>query len=97
MVLVIGLTHELVHLERGPAPEWAWPREELVVEEIAARRLIGLDDLADAIVWHDGHAHDDMAEDLWVDRAILVARIRALDTDERAYIECIVAKREGTA
>lgn len=91
------LAHELVHLERGQPPPHLEAREELIVEEIAARRLVDLDDLADAIVWHDGQAHDDMAEDLWVDRAILVARIRALDAEEHAYIESIVAKLEGSA
>lgn len=91
------LAHELVHLERGPAPPHHTAREELLVEEIAARRLVNLDDLADAILWHDGNAHDGMAEDLWVDRGILIARIRSLDNEERAYIEAIVARREGTA
>lgn len=91
------LAHELVHLERGPAPTHHQAREELVVEEIAARRLVDLDELADAIVWHDGHAHDEMADDLWVDRAMLLARIRSLDVGERAYIEQIVARREGGA
>lgn len=91
------LAHELVHLERGPAPPHLTAREELLVEEIAARRLVNLDDLADAIVWHDGHAHDDMADDLWVDRAVLLVRIATLDDEERAYIEQIVARKEGSA
>lgn len=88
------LAHELVHLERGPAPPHLAAREELIVEEIAARRLVDLDDLADAIAWHDGHAHDGMAEDLWVDRAILLARIRALNDEERAHINTIMARKE---
>ena len=91
------LAHELVHVERGQPPPHLVAREEQLVEEIASRRLVDLDDLADAIVWHDGHAHDDMADDLWVDRAMLLARIRSLDPDERAYIEGIVARREGSA
>lgn len=91
------LAHELVHLERGPAPPHLVAREELIVEEIASRRLVDLDDLAGAIVWHDGHAHDSMADDLWVDRGILLARIRSLDDEERAYIDEIVARREGSA
>lgn len=91
------LTHELIHLERGPAPPHLTAREEALVEEIAARRLVDLDDLADAIVWHDGHAHDDMADDLWVDRAMLLARIRSLTPDERAYIEDAVARKENSA
>ena len=91
------LAHELVHFERGPTLPHLTAREEALVEEIASRRLVDLDDLADAIVWHDGHAHDDMADDLWVDRAMLLARIRSLDPEERAYIEAIVARREGSA
>lgn len=90
------LTHELVHLERGPVPAHLEQREEAVVEAIAARRLLGLDDLADAIVWHDGVAHSGMADDLWVDRAILLARIRDLTDDERAYIEQAVTRQERT-
>lgn len=85
------LAHELVHLEREQPPPHLTDYEELIVEEIAARRI------ADAILWHDGNAHDDLADDLWVDRAILVARIRALDHEDRAYIERIVARREGSA
>lgn len=50
------LTHELVHVERGPVsadPRLAG-REERAVDEIAARRLIPLGELIDAIRWGQG-------------------------------------------
>ena len=90
------LAHELVHLERGAVPGHLRAREEILVEAISARRLVDLDDLADAIVWHDGIAHSGMADDLWVDRAILVARIQSLTDEERAYIEQAVDRQERT-
>lgn len=94
------LAHEIVHLERGPAPTsnpLLAAREEHIVDLVAARRLITLDALAAALCWHDSRALDAVADDLWVDRAILVARLRALLPDERAYIEQAVARREDAA
>jgi hypothetical protein len=93
----VTLAHELVHLERGPAPDHLGPREERLVEEIAARRLVELEDLADAVLWHDGAAHDGMADELWIDRAMLLARIRSLTDVERAYIESRVEQQGRTA
>lgn len=90
------LAHELVHLERGPVLQHLRAREEVIVEAIAARRLVDRDDLVDAIVWHDGIAHSGTAEDLWADRAILLARIQALTDQERAYIEQAVDRQERT-
>ena len=47
------ISHELVHDERRifPADRVLRAREELRVERIAARRLIALDRLVDALVW----------------------------------------------
>jgi len=79
------ITHETVHVERGPVP--ADPRlaarEELVVDEIAARRLIPLGDLIDAIRWGQG---DPDNEEMWVDLPTLQARVRTLTDAERAQI-----------
>jgi len=79
------ITHETVHVERGPVsadPRLA-AREEAVVDEIAARRLITLDDLIDAIRWGQGNPD---CEELWVDLPTLQARVRTLTDVERAQI-----------
>lgn len=81
------LAHEVVHLERGPVPADArgQAREERTVSAIAARRLITLDALADALRWtRDEHQ---LAEALWVDVPTLEARMAALDPVEVAELE----------
>lgn len=52
------LTHELVHRERGPVPTdpAAAAREEQIVDEITARRLITLSQLAEGLRWFQGAA-----------------------------------------
>lgn len=80
------LAHELEHADRGPMP--ANPvlaaREEAAVERAAARRLIDLVLLGDALaVTLD---LDAAAEDLWVDRATLETRLRTLHPVERHYL-----------
>ncbi len=74
------LTHEIIHAERGPAPGWARAREERAVDAEAARRLISLDALADALVWtpHLGEA----AELLDVVTHALRARLDGLSAQE---------------
>lgn len=81
------LTHELVHLERGPVP--ADPvgraREELAVSVEAARRLITLAALAEALRWTREPA--ELADHLWVDQPTLRARMENLDPLEVAELE----------
>lgn len=81
------LTHELIHLERGalPADPAAAAREERIVDELAARRLITLDDLTDALRWTRDSA--ELAEGLWVDGATLRTRMATLDPLETAELE----------
>jgi hypothetical protein len=75
------LTHELVHDERGPFPRWLRPREEAAVRREAARRLIGIHDLADVLRWaYDLH---EAADGLDVDVATLQARFDGLHPSER--------------
>ena len=78
--------HELVHVERGPVPAdpWLAAREERAVEAEAARRLIGLEDLAGALAWSGRPAEG--AEELRVDARMLGARLAGLDADERAWL-----------
>ncbi|MGW6376286.1 hypothetical protein ACWFRB_09505 [Rhodococcus sp. NPDC055112] len=83
------LTHELVHVERGPVPDEPHlaAREERCVDRITARRLITLDDLVDALIWNRRRVDDDTAEELWVDLRTLQIRIRELTDRERAHID----------
>jgi gp43 len=74
------LAHELVHAERGPFPRWLTTREESVVDAKAARRLIPLDALGEALAWslHPSVA----AEELDVDPSTLEALLRDLAATE---------------
>lgn len=76
------LTHEIAHIERGDVPEYLHAREERIVSEIAARRLIPLDALADALRW----ARDltELADELWVDEPTVRCRLDTLDPVEVA-------------
>ena len=89
------LTHEIGHLERGPVPchPFFADREEQVVEELTARRMIRLPDLVDALLWCQGRADDETAEELWVDHDILLTRIRTLTPGERKWVEHQIARR----
>lgn len=81
------LTHEIVHLERGPLPAdpAAAAREERIVDEIAARRLITLPQLVDGLRW-TRELHQ-LAEHLWVDEPTLRTRMATLDPVEVAELE----------
>jgi hypothetical protein len=89
------LTHELIHLERGPAPAWAQGRDETEVELETARRLISIAELADAVCWSDD-LHE-LAFELRVDEAALRARLRHLTDEEREVIAAAWRAREGRA
>lgn len=81
------LTHELVHRERGPVPadSAAAAREEQIVDEIAARRLISLPALIDGLRW-TRQPHE-LADHLWVDEPTLRTRMDTLDPVEVAELE----------
>ena len=81
------LTHELEHVHRGhiPTDPVLLAREEDLVEQLSARRLVTLRDLIDALLWSD-RAHE-VADELWVDLPTLKARIAGLAAEERAAIE----------
>ncbi|WP_102140884.1 hypothetical protein [Mycobacterium hubeiense] len=81
------LTHELVHRERGPVPTdpVAAAREERIVDEIAARRLIALTALVNGIRW-SRHPRE-LAEHLWVDEPTLNTRMATLDSIEVPELE----------
>lgn len=81
------LTHELVHLERGPVPgdPIGHTREELAVSLEAARRLITVPALVDALRWSRDPA--ELADHLWVDNPTLQVRMQHLDPLEVAELE----------
>lgn len=81
------LTHELVHRERGPAPAdcAAAAREERIVDEITARRLISVPALVDGLRWT--RQPRELAEHLWVDEPTLRTRMDTLDPLEVAELE----------
>lgn len=78
------LTHELVHARRGPFPRWLRPREEAAVRETAARLLIELPHLVEAVAW--SRHLPVIAEELDVDVETVRARAVNLDDQERALI-----------
>lgn len=80
------LTHELIHLERGPVPidPMLAAREERIVDELAARRLIAIQDLVDGMRWTQDRR--ELADALWVDMPTLRTRLNTLDPIETAEL-----------
>lgn len=89
------LTHEAIHLERGPIPRHRHfaQREERVVEELTARLLIPIEDLLDTLLWCHGRADDEAADELWVDLDVLNTRIATLKPCERRWVDQEIARR----
>lgn len=89
------LEHELVHAERGdtalPDPVANTKQEQLVHRE-ASRRLISIDQLAEAISWATEAC--ELAECLDVDLPTLQTRLDVLSAAERAHLEQIAAARD---
>ncbi|MEW1933074.1 transposase [Rhodococcus sp. NPDC079359] len=90
------LTHELVHIERGPLPDDPRMalREEQTVDRISAERLIEIDSLVDVLAWNRYRVDDEAAEELWVDMRTLRIRVDNLTDDERAYIDEELERRQ---
>lgn len=78
------LAHEAHHALRGPSPRWMHAREEEAVSRAAARYLINIRDLGEALAWSLNMA--EAAEELHVDEPTLRARLRGLHPAERAYL-----------
>ncbi len=96
------LAHELAHVDRGdeahhtadyPEAERQTVRDEAAADDLAARRLIPLDRLADALM-----PDDDLwraAADLDVDHPMLCARLRGLTDEEHAAVWADLNEREA--
>lgn len=87
------LAHELIHLERGPAPPGSEEREEAVVERETARRLIPLAALVSAIGWTDDSY--ELARELGVDQAAVETRLRHLEPHEQRLVAAARRARGG--
>jgi hypothetical protein len=81
------LAHELLHIERGLPPNdpRGLAREEKLVSALAARRLIALPDLIEALRWTREPA--ELADALWVDVDTIRSRMSSLDPIEVAQLE----------
>lgn len=86
------LAHELEHINRGPFPRWATAREEAAVNAAAARALIPLSALGEALAWlADRH---EVADELWVDVPTLEARLANLHPAEASYLHRRLVTRD---
>lgn len=87
------LAHELEHVDRGPMPGWARSREEEAVNALAARKLIEIRELGEALAWSlDPH---EVADELWVDVPTVEARLRHLHPSEVHYLRRRLAAFDG--
>lgn len=86
------LAHELRHVLRGPFLDVNTAKEERAVEREAARQLIELEQLGEALAW--AHTYEEAADELWVDLPTLRARLIHLHPSERAYLTRRLADKE---
>lgn len=89
------LAHELQHVDRGPVPPALVELDEAEVDQAAARELIPLASLVEAVQWCHEQDVAEMAEELWVDPDTLLTRLQHLHPAERHAITCAVRAREG--
>lgn len=83
------LVHEMVHRLHGDdpdlPPDLAHIQEEACKAQ-AARLLIPMPALVDAVLWSWEQREDEMAEQLWVDVDTLRDRVKHLTYDERKFL-----------
>lgn len=94
------IAHELVHAERGDescaaVSDWHEQKQERAVDQEAARRLITLEQLVDALLWTRDLG--ELAEELWVDVETLRTRLAHLHPAEKHYVRRRLAAVEHTA
>ncbi len=88
------LAHEMAHIELGHV-DGCTGREEGQASRLAARRLIKVEHLADALLWSQNR--HEVAEALWVDVDTLETRLAYLHPAERHYVTQRLAAREDPA
>lgn len=79
-----ALTHELQHLSRGRVDAPWRAREERIVDELAARKLISLQEFLLALQW----SQDDyeLADMLWTDVHTVRVRRETLTEVEKSWL-----------
>lgn len=85
------LAHELGHVIRGDVPcgsDILDARQESAVDQWAARKLITIEALADALRWSDDR--HEVADALWVTVDLLEVRLDHLHPSERAYVRRMI-------
>lgn len=87
-----SLLHELLHVERG-VPHGVDEREESLVEQEVARRLVPLEQLVDALRW-SRHPRE-VADHCWVTVDVILTRAEHLHPSERHYLRRALADDEG--
>ena len=86
--------HEILHHEHGH--EGCQPSAvEAQIREQVARLLIPMPLLLDKLAWTE--SLEELAEELWVDDATLMARLDTLTADERAQIVALHERIEHAA
>lgn len=84
-----ALTHELVHLEHGHRGCQS-PAVEHALRAAAARQLITLEQLADALPW--SMSLDELADELWVTPLVLTDRLAGLTRVERDHLAALATE-----
>lgn len=87
------VTHEVVHIERGPIPDGWEEWEERIVNRLAARRLISLDELVDGMLW--SYDVEELAVVLWVDVPTVRVRLQTLTEAEGREIQARLDEAEA--
>jgi hypothetical protein len=89
-----ALTHELEHIRLGRT-DHCTARDESLVRQAAARRLISVEELVQALLWT--RDIEELAEELWVDAETVKTRLEHLHPSERHYLRRRLASHEEIA
>ena len=85
------LTHELIHRERGPVPSHLLEKEEGIVRDLTARRLIPMHALVEAMLWSINEY--EIADEVWADVAVVRDRLTGLSEAERDELDATLRRR----
>lgn len=80
------IEHERHHVLRGPVPRGCEMREELLVDRLAARKLLpSVRHIGHVMAWHNANVQR-VAHELWVDETMFHVRLSALRPSERDWL-----------